>query len=65
MSSELLLVCTACGSPWCWAGDYMCEDYLRASSAPCSCEWMLDRSGPVGDSPLIIDPCCIAHGEVP
>jgi len=62
---ETVLVCTACGSPWCYTGREVCVDALRATTAACICEWYRDRSGPVGMTPMFINPACYVHGEVP
>lgn len=51
-----LLVCSACGSPSCWEGEFYCEEYKRAGTLTCSCEWT--------DNQLTaVDPHCEAHGD--
>ncbi len=50
-----ILVCSACGEPSCWEGEFFCEDYRRASTVTCSCEYVDNRR-------TAIDPACMAHG---
>ena len=57
-------VCTACGSPSCFSGEFMCESAMHADIAPCTCEWPTSSLGdPGGAHPLIVDPACFTHGE--
>jgi hypothetical protein len=63
MTADVVLVCTACGSPSCWDGEFMCEAAAYAGVAPCTCDWSHNRSGPTGAHPLIINPGCEIHGE--
>lgn len=66
MSTDVTMVCTACGSPGCWdAVDVqdMCYASAYAGVAPCTCEWAHNRSGPTGVSPAVINPGCYIHGE--
>jgi len=65
--TDLVLVCTACGSPSCWSGELMCHDAMRADIAPCSCEWARNSLGDAagGAHPLVVNPGCYIHGEVP
>lgn len=65
MTADTVLVCTACGSPSCWAGEFMCDEAIRADVAPCSCEWVHNSTGPTGAHPFIVNPGCYIHGEVP
>jgi len=60
--TEPTYVCTACGSPACWAGEFMCDNAFHANVAPCTCDWGDEGRG---WAPLVVDPACYIHGEVP
>lgn len=57
------LVCTACGSPDCAMGAFMCDNAMHAGVEWCTCEWSHSALGASGAMPTFINPSCFIHGE--